>query len=494
MANIGFGLEVNKYAKQTGFDQFSTSMTETLLEVGKDAWKYNPVSSGIRLYELETNRTKIDNEPLIPFQELNEKYKGSGLFFNENEKQSTVDILFERKKEERARGSIIQRGPKGFLPGTAKFAVGMIASMADPINLAMMFIPVVGQATFLSLVGKYGLTKARFGRGTVEGLVGIAAVEPLVYAAAKREQSDYGLVDSFMAVTFGTLLGGGLHVGAGKLKDMNTLRKFNKRIRKARKDLGADAGEDPAFNIYKEYYPENSRIMKELAETDIETRRLLLARAMSDIAEEIPVSSADVANLNPRLRNAQIEEKVIEAARLKVNEESIKIYKEKIEIQNKINMLEKYYDPKRKISNIKYNPELKKLKKRRSKLQKREKELTEQLINRDKLIDERVTNKKQEITTQNSGARLKNTPKSKIVEAYEKDKAQSSPELKNLDEELTFAENDLLAKTISQESKKLNFKTSEQVEISVKGLENINIKSKEYQSAILEGINCKSGK
>ena len=84
--------------------------------------------------------------------------------------------------------------------------------------------------------------------------------------------------------------------------------------------------------------------------------------------------------------------------------------------------------------------------------------------------------------------------KDRVLEAYEKDKAQSSPELKNLDEELTFAENDLLAKTISQESKKLNFKTSEQVEISVKGLENINIKSKEYQSAILEGINCKSGK
>jgi hypothetical protein len=41
MANIGFGLEVNKYAKQTGFDQFQTDLSDVLVETAKDAWKYN---------------------------------------------------------------------------------------------------------------------------------------------------------------------------------------------------------------------------------------------------------------------------------------------------------------------------------------------------------------------------------------------------------------------------------------------------------------------
>ena len=79
MANIGFGLEVNKYAKQTGFDQFSTDLSDVLAETAKDAWKYNPVSSALRLYEL--NQSRDVDEPLISFQELNKKYKNSGIFF-----------------------------------------------------------------------------------------------------------------------------------------------------------------------------------------------------------------------------------------------------------------------------------------------------------------------------------------------------------------------------------------------------------------------------
>ena len=259
MANIGFGLEVNKYAKQTGFDQFSTDLSDVLAETAKDAWKYNPVSSAMRLYEL--NQSRDVDEPLISFQELNKKYKDSGIFFEQDEKQSTVDVLVDRKKEERNRQSIIQRGPTGVVATTAKFGTAMVASMADPINLAMMFIPVVGQVRFASLVAKYGLTRARMIKGSIEGFVGISAVEPLVYAAASAEQSDYGLMDSFMAVSFGTILGGGLHVGAGKLKDKYTHRKFKKRIRESRKNLKSKSQEDPAFSLYREYYPENSRIM-----------------------------------------------------------------------------------------------------------------------------------------------------------------------------------------------------------------------------------------
>ena len=85
------------------------------------------------------------------------------------------------------------------------------------------------------MVARAGLTKARFGKGAIEGLVGIAAVEPLVYTAATREQSDYDLVDSLIAVTFGGVLGGGLHVGVGKLKDFNTRRKFYKKNKNSKR-------------------------------------------------------------------------------------------------------------------------------------------------------------------------------------------------------------------------------------------------------------------
>ena len=276
MANISFGLDTNKYAQQTGFDQFQTGMLETLGEISKDAWKYNPVSSALRLSELEINRGRIDNEPLIDRQKLNDEYGKYNLFFEEDEKQSTVDILVARKKTEIERQSIIQRGPQGFLPATAKLATSLVTSIADPINLAMMFIPIVGQARFASMVARAGLTGARFRKGAIEGLVGIAAVEPLVYTAATREQSDYDLVDSLIAVTFGGVLGGGLHVGIGKLKDFNTRRKFYKKIKTAREKAGITDGEDPGFSLYREYYPENSRIMKELAETNPDVRLSLI--------------------------------------------------------------------------------------------------------------------------------------------------------------------------------------------------------------------------
>ena len=86
MANISFGLDTNKYAQQTGFDQFQTGMFETLGEIAKDAWKYNPVSSAFRLSELEINRGRIDNEPLIDRQKLNDEYGKYNLFFEEDEK------------------------------------------------------------------------------------------------------------------------------------------------------------------------------------------------------------------------------------------------------------------------------------------------------------------------------------------------------------------------------------------------------------------------
>jgi hypothetical protein len=55
--------------------------------------------------------------------------------------------------------------------------------------------------------------------GAVEGLAGAALLEPLVYGIATDLQKDYTLADSFLNVAFGTILGGGLHVGGGAVRD-----------------------------------------------------------------------------------------------------------------------------------------------------------------------------------------------------------------------------------------------------------------------------------
>ena len=318
MANISFGLDVNENVKTNGYDLYKSTLGETLGAVAEDAWNFNPLPSAIRFFELEANRNEDTNEPLISRDELNKKYSNLDLFFDQDEKQSTVDILVNRKTLERERQSIIARGPEGsfnpfnsgFYTGGAKLGTSLAVSLADPINIASAFIPVVGEARFASLVARQGLTKARGIRGVVEGAVGAAAVEPIVLTAATAEQADYGLMDSFLNVTFGSIIGGGLHVGAGALKDFRTRRAFEDRVEAARNAAGITDGEDPAVNLYKEYYPETSRVMKELSETDPETRRLLLARALADLIEDNPVNVKPIADLDPKLREAQINDVV----------------------------------------------------------------------------------------------------------------------------------------------------------------------------------------
>ena len=320
MANISFGLQTDKNAPERGYDIFRTSLGETLSTTAADAWKYNPVSSIWRLSELEYNRNKDDDEPLINRRILNEKYKDIGLFFEEDEKQSTVDILVERKEEENERRSIINRGPQGLPVGAAKLVTSFVASAVDPINLVAAFIPFVGQTNFARLVARYGFTRARLTKGAIEGTLGTALFEPIVYTAAQREQSDYDLLDSFIAVSFGTILGGGLHVGAGKLKDFIKRRKFERKVNEAREKAGITDGETPEWNPYKEYYGENARIMKELAETSPETRAILLQRALTDLIEDNPVNVKPIADLDPKLRNAQINQNVPKKERVNVNQ------------------------------------------------------------------------------------------------------------------------------------------------------------------------------
>jgi hypothetical protein len=171
--------------------------------------------------------------------------------------------------------------------------------MVDPINVAASFIPVFGQTNFARLVARQGFTKARAIRGAVEGAVGATLVEPIVYGVAQSLQADYDMYDSLLNVTFGTVLGSGLHVGAGKLKDMKTARDFEARVLANRENLSTVEGGEPEVNFYKEYYPADSELMMRLEQTDPELRKKLLAKAIGDQQLDEPVNVTDIANADP---------------------------------------------------------------------------------------------------------------------------------------------------------------------------------------------------
>ena len=312
--NLGFGLNVDETAQETGYDKYEVSLFESLGAVAADNWNFNPVMSLWNYNDLSEarNKSRFSKENMVDRLELNKEYAKIGLYFEEDEYQSVVDIMVREKNEERARKDIMMRGPKGswnplsggFYVGAAKFATGLATSMVDPINIAASFIPVFGQTNFARLVARQGFTKARAVRGAVEGAVGATLVEPIVYGVAQSLQADYDMYDSFLNVTFGTVLGSGLHVGAGKLKDINTRRKFNEKIAEGKRILGDDTETDIDINLYREYYPENSQIMKDLEATDPNTRKMLLQKALGDALLDDAIDVTPIANADPVLRNS----------------------------------------------------------------------------------------------------------------------------------------------------------------------------------------------
>ena len=305
MAQIGFGLDINTSVQESGYDQYIVGLGDVLKATAKETWARNPLESTQTLIEL-IRANQNENSPLVPKDQLNKEYGTLGLSFEEDEYQSVVDLMVEEKQAERERQSIIARGPQGFGVGVAKFAVGLGVSMLDPINVASAFIPVVGQARMAQMVAQQGFTRARFAKGIREGAVGAAVVEPIVALAASQLQADYGLADSFLDITFGSILGGGLHVASGKLSDLAIRTEFKAKVRQARQDLDIDSPNlrDAEINLYKAYYPENSAVMRDLERTDPLTRKTLLEKSLNDLLLEKEVDVSPIVDADPTLKQS----------------------------------------------------------------------------------------------------------------------------------------------------------------------------------------------
>ena len=336
MAQFGFGLNTIKTAQETGYDNYKTSLFESLGAVAADNWNFNPVMSLFNIFGSDT--FNIDGivpaakesraAGLIPRDKnlLNEEYRDLGLYFERNEYQSVVDIMVDRKKKERERQSIMERGPQGswnplsggFYVGAAKLAVGIGTSFLDPINIGASFIPIYGQARFARSIAKAkgmgeksakAFRRTRLKRGVIEGAGGALLIEPLVYGVAQRIQADYDIYDSFLNVAFGSVIGGGLHVGAGKLKDMNTNANFQARIRINRENLSKGDNGKPEVDLYKEYYPDEVvNEMMRLDQMDSETRKLLLQKGIGDMMLDEPVNLGPIINADPTLNGTSTAE------------------------------------------------------------------------------------------------------------------------------------------------------------------------------------------
>ena len=218
MINTGLGtFEPSKQEIGSLYNNTRTGFWDAAGATFYNAWNYNPTSSVFRakdqIQSYQESNTYLNRD------DLNKEYGSLGLQFKEDTREGVVNYLVERKKLELERSNIIARGPDGKLAKSFFFLESLATGFVDPINIGASFVPVVGQVRFANMVARSGKNIARMKKGFVEGLVGNAAVEPLVYGVAKSEQADYDIYDSFTNIAVGGFIGSAAHVGFGRIGD-----------------------------------------------------------------------------------------------------------------------------------------------------------------------------------------------------------------------------------------------------------------------------------
>lgn len=164
----------------------------------------------------------VDRPDLSPLEEpdaLNEKYGYLGLKFDRPERRRVAEILAKQKQEDLIRQDILARAPGGVGSTAAILGASFLRAAMDPLNIASAFVPVVSQARYAGWLARIGPTGARLGRGTIEGMVGNAMIEPLVAGLSRSQQLDYTMADALVNIGLGGLLGGGLHTIGGRFAD-----------------------------------------------------------------------------------------------------------------------------------------------------------------------------------------------------------------------------------------------------------------------------------
>lgn len=213
-------------AENIYLQELPASLSSVLSATAGQAFETNPTTL---LYQWATREEVSDRvgSRVVPAAEARERIAREKLELmvgDEGIREAALEDLIERKYQERRRQDVIARGPEGFLPGAAQFGTGLAVSLIDPLNVASAFIPVVGEARVAQMLARAGTStlaraSVRGAVGATEGFVGAAVLEPLVYGLAQDLQKDYTMADSLLNLAFGTVLGGGLHVGIGAIRD-----------------------------------------------------------------------------------------------------------------------------------------------------------------------------------------------------------------------------------------------------------------------------------
>lgn len=275
------------------FDRLPVSFGMAAQAMREDARSYN---AGFSIHQWHTiKRLKnLEDGAIVSREDANERGKPYDLKFESDVNEAYLSFLIDEKERERLRQSRLDRffseDDRGPLSKGAVFGVGFVEAMLDPLNIAASFIPVVRESKMQAMIARQGRHLARLRVGAAEGFVGSAALEPIVTASAKARQADYEMADSLVNIAFGTVAGGGLHVGVGAMGD--ALQYASPRIRQGllRTAVGQLADDRPVDVL-------------PLATMDREIRELL--NEEGEVLES-PPDMADVLGMRANMPNGDL--------------------------------------------------------------------------------------------------------------------------------------------------------------------------------------------
>ena len=220
---VDFFVPEQKYDQNAFDNYFDVSKAGTLDVLGAtldETLYYNPLSALNRTFDQYLGPS-ANGRVLSSDEFRGSQYFREGIEVDENGiTEGLANLLSERHDRRENFRFTLNRSRGGFGLGAAQFGTMLAGSVLDPLNVASAFIPAIGQARMATMAARFGKTGSRLMAGAIDGAVGATVLEPLVIGQAYLEQdADYGLMDSFLNVTFGSVLGGGLHVGFGKISD-----------------------------------------------------------------------------------------------------------------------------------------------------------------------------------------------------------------------------------------------------------------------------------
>lgn len=144
------------------------------------------------------------------------KEAGANISLSGSYSKRALDILINNALEQQSRQETINsRNPYA----ATQLTTSLLSSLADPANIAVGFVPVVGEARYARMLASasnfLGRTGVRAGVGAIEGAAGQAMIEPVIAYAHSQDGRDFTAGMAMQDIIFTATLGGMLHTGLG---------------------------------------------------------------------------------------------------------------------------------------------------------------------------------------------------------------------------------------------------------------------------------------